>query len=184
MAYGGDPQDNPYAAPDAETAPLSPAGPPRVFAGYAGFWLRLVAHFIDGIIVGIAFFAVVVVFWLMAGLADAAQGPPPQPGRPQQLTPLLAIAVIVLNGLWIIAAIAYYAVMESSQYQATLGKMALGLKVVDMQGRRISLGRAVGRLFAKILSTIPCDIGFIMAAFTEKKQALHDMIAGTLVVRS
>jgi len=182
MAYGGDPQENPYAAPDAGMAPLSSAGPAaKGFAGYAGFWLRLVAHLIDSIIVGIAFGAIVFVFGLVVGVAGVA---PPQPGQPPQLPPVVVIAAIVLYGLGIVASIAYYAVMESSQYQATLGKMALGLKVVDMQGRRISLGRALGRLFGKILSTIPCDIGFIMAGFTEKKQALHDMIAGTLVVRS
>ena len=72
---------------------------------------------------------------------------------------------------------------ESSVYQATLGKMMLGLRVTDLHGKRISIGRAVGRYFAKILSAVILCIGFIMAAFTQKKQALHDLIAGTLVVR-
>jgi uncharacterized RDD family membrane protein YckC len=78
----------------------------------------------------------------------------------------------------------YYAWMESSEHQATLGKMALGLIVTDLDDRRVSFARATGRFFAKIISgLIPLAIGYIMAGFTEKKQALHDMIASTLVLR-
>jgi uncharacterized RDD family membrane protein YckC len=77
----------------------------------------------------------------------------------------------------------YYALLESSTWQGTLGKRALGLEVTDLEGRRISFGRATGRFFAKIISALILWIGFIMAGFTEKKQALHDMIAGTLVIR-
>ena len=72
----------------------------------------------------------------------------------------------------------YWALMESSAWQATLGKKLFGLKVTDLQGRRISFARASGRYFGKIVF-----VGFIMVAFTEKKQALHDMIAGCLVVK-
>jgi uncharacterized RDD family membrane protein YckC len=78
----------------------------------------------------------------------------------------------------------YYAGLESSGRQATLGKMALGLAVTDVAGNRISFLRATGRYFAKILSALILLIGFIMVAFTEKKQGLHDMIAGTLVVKT
>jgi uncharacterized RDD family membrane protein YckC len=74
--------------------------------------------------------------------------------------------------------------LESSSMQATLGKMALGLKVTDLNGKQISFGKATGRYFAKIISAIILLIGFIMVAFTEKKQGLHDMIAGTLVVKN
>jgi uncharacterized RDD family membrane protein YckC len=74
--------------------------------------------------------------------------------------------------------------MESSPYQGTLGKMALGLIVTDLQGRPLSFARASGRFFGKIITgMIPFGIGYIMAGFTEKKQALHDMIAGCLVLR-
>ena len=83
---------------------------------------------------------------------------------------------IVINWL-------YYALMESSAKQGTLGKMACGIKVTDMEGKPITFGRASGRFFAKILSGIICAIGYIMAGFTEKKQALHDQIASTLVLR-
>jgi len=78
----------------------------------------------------------------------------------------------------------YTAGLQSSSWQATLGKKLLGLKVVDNEGARISFGRATGRYFASFLSAILLCIGYIMVAFTEKKQALHDQIAGTLVVRS
>ncbi len=82
-----------------------------------------------------------------------------------------------------VAAWLYFALMESSSRQATLGKMLVGIMVTDLDGGRISFGRATGRHFAMILSALTCYIGFVMAAFTERKQALHDMIAGTLVVR-
>ena len=78
----------------------------------------------------------------------------------------------------------YFALMESSANQATLGKMAIGIKVTDMSGRRIGFGQATGRYFGKILSSMILLIGYIMAAFTEKKQALHDMLAGCLVVKA
>jgi uncharacterized RDD family membrane protein YckC len=77
----------------------------------------------------------------------------------------------------------YEALMESSAKQATLGKMLLGLMVTDEAGNRISFARASGRHFAKYISSFTLFIGYIMAGFTAKKQALHDMIAGTLVVR-
>jgi uncharacterized RDD family membrane protein YckC len=78
----------------------------------------------------------------------------------------------------------YYAGMESSEHQGTLGKMALGLVVTDINGQRLSFGRASGRFFARIITSfVPLGIGFIMAGFTEKKQALHDMIASCLVLR-
>lgn len=77
----------------------------------------------------------------------------------------------------------YFSIMESSKAQATIGKMALSLKVTDMEGNRISFGRATGRFFGKFISEIILMIGFMMAGWTEKKQALHDMMADTLVIR-
>nr|MDF9459209.1 RDD family protein [Bacillus pumilus] len=77
----------------------------------------------------------------------------------------------------------YYAIMEASKLQGTLGKMALGIKVTKVTGEKITFGRATGRFFAKVfLSPILC-IGYIIAFFTEKKQALHDLIASTIVVK-
>ena len=89
------------------------------------------------------------------------------------------MVVLTIAASWL-----YEAVMESSSYQATLGKMILGMKVSDLYGNRISFARATGRHFAKILSAMILCIGFIMVGLTERKQGLHDLIAGTLVRRS
>lgn len=87
--------------------------------------------------------------------------------------------ILLLFGSWL-----YEAFMESSSYQATLGKMIFGMKVTDLNGNRISFERATGRHFAKWLSGMILGIGYIMVAFTERKQGLHDLLAGTLVRRS
>lgn len=77
----------------------------------------------------------------------------------------------------------YFATFESSPWQATPGKKVLGLRVTDLEGGRLSFIRASGRYFGKIISSLLFGIGFVMAGFTEKKQALHDMLAGCLVLR-
>jgi uncharacterized RDD family membrane protein YckC len=77
----------------------------------------------------------------------------------------------------------YYAALESSSWQATLGKKILGLRVTDLAGNRISFARASGRFFGMILSSMILGIGFLMAGFTARKQALHDILAGCLVLR-
>ena len=109
-------------------------------------------------------------------------GPAPQPGQPPDASML--VKAQMFNLISVLINVSYYALMESSKHQATLGKMALGLKVVDIYGRPISVGRAYGREFAKILSALICLIGYIMAGFSAKKQALHDLIAGTLIVKT
>jgi uncharacterized RDD family membrane protein YckC len=86
--------------------------------------------------------------------------------------------VLTIFGSWL-----YEAFMESSSYQATLGKMICGMKVTDLNGSRISFERATGRHFAKWLSAIILCIGYIMVGLTERKQGLHDLLAGTLVQR-
>lgn len=78
----------------------------------------------------------------------------------------------------------YYALMESSSKQATIGKLALGLRVTDLNLHPIDFGRATGRYFGKIISGLLLLIGYIMAGITERKQALHDILAGTLVIRA
>jgi uncharacterized RDD family membrane protein YckC len=177
MVYGGDPQDNPYAAPQEEIAPAYEVGPGK-FSGYGGFWIRFLATLIDGLLLG------VVVGIPMGILQVVVLGgaPTPVPGQAPDLSYLARAQMF--NLISIIINVSYYALMESSKYQATLGKMALGLKVVDTYGRPISVGRAYGRELAKILSGLICLIGYIMAAFSAKKQALHDLIGGTLVVKA
>ena len=78
----------------------------------------------------------------------------------------------------------YFALMESSPWQATLGKKAFRLRVTDLEGHRINLGRATLRHLGKILSGLTLFLGYVMAGFTVRKQALHDILAGCLVVRS
>jgi uncharacterized RDD family membrane protein YckC len=142
---------------------------------YAGFWRRVGAYFIDAIILGIGLSIVASIFGVEMGYSAALGGATPE-----------QIAATQGNGLFnlisIAAGVAYAAGMESSSWQATLGKKALGMVVTDVAGNRISLPRAIGRYFAKILSALILLIGFIMVAFTERKQGLHDMLAGTLVL--
>jgi uncharacterized RDD family membrane protein YckC len=97
---------------------------------------------------------------------------------------LLLVKVNSYLTITVIVSWLYFSLMESSPWQATIGKKILGIKVTDLVGRRISFLRATGRYFAKIISAVIVFIGYIMAAFTEKKQALHDIIAGTLVIRN
>jgi uncharacterized RDD family membrane protein YckC len=131
---------------------------------YAGFWKRFAALIIDSMIISMVTYIVYLMIPVMLSR-----------GRPESGVFFGWIVGVIVNWL-------YRAIMESSSAQATLGKMALGIIVTDYEGERISFARATGRLLAKILSGLILLIGYIMAGFTEKKQALHDMIAGTLVV--
>lgn len=157
---------NPYAAPKSPIE--APASRGAAYSGYAGFWVRFVAYLIDNV--------VLTLLSLGLGLAVGIIGAVVAKDSP-------ALIGIIAQLLAIVLFVAYYAGMESSEKQATFGKQIMGLKVTDLRGRRISFGKATGRFFCKILSGIILAIGFIMAAFTEKKQALHDMLAGTLVMK-
>ena len=153
---------------------------------YAGFWLRFVAHLIDGVIVGFGMLVLLVpIFFLMGGAAMLESLPRHGGGQPNPalvggfLFLIFSLAGVATIGQWL-----YFAYLESGEKQATWGKQALSIYVTDLAGNRISFGRASGRFFAKIVSgLIPLGIGYIMAGFTERKQALHDMIASCLVLR-
>jgi uncharacterized RDD family membrane protein YckC len=138
---------------------------------YAGFWLRFAASFIDSVITTAVLCPVGLLLGAAGGLADNGKQGAATLGA-QILSWLIGLAVG-----WL-----YNALCESSSWQGTVGKKVLGIRVTDEYGRRISFARATGRHFAKNLSALVCFVGFIMAAFTEKKQALHDMLAGTLVL--
>ncbi len=156
---------------------------------YAGFWLRFVAAIIDGLILGIPIG--IVVFLTVASAIPTMvrygnQAPNPMVLMMAILPRIFFILLLVLVASWL-----YWAAMESSEWRATLGKKALGLYVTDLGGSRLSFGKASGRFFAgRGISFVPSIGGLyylidcIMAGFTEKKQALHDMIAGCLVQRS
>lgn len=163
--------ENPYSAPasmDDGPPPLSGSGRAGQRVVYAAFGTRFVAALLDGIITMVGSFIVGFVF----GAVMAAGG-----------TADLQALELMGNLLGMVIAWLYSAVMESSPAQATLGKMAMGIKVTDLDGGPISFGRATGRHFGKIISGLLLLIGYIMAAFTERKQALHDIMAGCLVVR-
>ena len=134
------------------------ANQPQV--SYAGFWKRVGASLLDFIIIGIPLAIILVILFPGDDLSTSLQSS--------------AVSFIVQ--------LLYKALMESSAKQGTLGKMIVGIQVTDLFGQRISFGRAVGRYFASILSGLTLFIGYMLAGWTRRKQALHDMIAGTLVV--
>jgi uncharacterized RDD family membrane protein YckC len=136
---------------------------------YAGFWRRFVALLIDSMLAG----AAGLLIGFLIGIVVAASGGDDISSGWSALINVASVAG------WFL----YYALMESSSHQATVGKIALGIEVTDLAGDRLSFGRALGRDLAKLISAIILYIGFILAAFTERKQALHDMIASALVVK-
>lgn len=148
-------------------------------AGYAGFWKRFAAYLIDQIILIIPCIIMIFIVGFIIGIVLAVSGQIQSDADIKQYEPMFNI---VGNVVGIFIAWLYHAFMESSKYQGSVGKLALGIKVVDLAGNRISFGKATGRHFAKIPSLLILLMGFFMAGFTEKKQALHDMMAGCLVV--
>ena len=142
---------------------------------YAGFWRRVAAYLIDVIIISVAGGFIGGLFGGVMGAGISASGGSVEDSM-QTLNSVGGLIGLVIG-------IGYFAGLESSSWQATVGKKALGIIVTDLNGNRISFGRALGRYFAKILSSLILLIGYIMVAFTEKKQGLHDMLASTLVVK-
>ena len=157
-------QETPYQAPATHQAPNFAAG----FV-YAGFWKRLFAYWVDGII--FAFFAWIFIFFFFASSFN------PNTDPMNAFSQLALIYVGYFVAWWL-----YFALQESSSAQATLGKRLLGIKVTDMQGQGLSFGHAAGRQLAGVVTQMTFTIGYLMAAFTGRKQALHDMIAGCVVV--
>ena len=134
---------------------------PTAAMSYANFWKRVVATVIDTL-----------VFIPMLGYISR------EPTiDPRNHTTMVILVVFMMALMWL-----YYAGMESSSSQATIGKKLMGIKVTDLEGNRIGFAQASKRYFCKILSKIIFYIGFIMAAFTQKKQGLHDILAKTLVL--
>ncbi len=172
-ADASDAAASPYAPP---VAPVS-SGPAVVHGGevvYAGFWKRVAASIIDSFVTGAIGMVIGMVLGLPLMLMLGAAGGDSGAG--------VVLAQLVMNALSLAVGVAYYAWFHSSKMMATPGKLALGIKVVRGNGERISFLRGVGRYFAIIPSALILGIGFLMAGFTERKQALHDMICDTLVV--
>jgi uncharacterized RDD family membrane protein YckC len=158
----------PGAASVAFPAAAQWAAAPAQARAYAGFWLRVVAYIIDAVVMFVAFLPV----GFVLAFAMAAAGI-------EEMALVQLVSFLANTAAWWL----YFALMESSAKQATLGKMALGLVVTDLQGQRLSFSRATGRYFGMLVSALALCIGFIMCAFTEKKQCLHDIMAGCLVSR-
>jgi uncharacterized RDD family membrane protein YckC len=138
---------------------------------YGGFWLRFVAYFIDALIMNIA--GGVIGAFVGVGIGAMGAG-----------SEVVTASTIGAGGLSLLVNWLYSAMLESSSWQATVGKKALGLVVTDESGGRIGFGRATGRYFGKILSSLILLIGFFMIGWTQRKQGLHDKLAGTLVYKA
>jgi uncharacterized RDD family membrane protein YckC len=153
---------------------------------YAGFWLRLIAVIIDGVLISaVQFIAIMPILGIFGiGLANDLQNfdTANQAEAISMAGEIIAMAGISQFVFFVIQTL-YFALMESSNYQATIGKIVLGLKVTDVNDAKLDFVKALARNLCKVISSMILMIGYIMAGFTEKKQALHDMIAGTLVVK-
>jgi uncharacterized RDD family membrane protein YckC len=146
---------------------------------YGGFWRRVVATLIDSVILGVVMVAIGMFLPIIENAGMSNISPAERAVGIAAEVNLTAIGtLILLAGGWL-----YAALLESGPKQATLGKMALSLQVTDLEGDRIGFAQASGRFFAKLLSLIVFLIGFVMVAFTPRKQGLHDMLAKTLVIR-
>lgn len=176
VQQGPEANSNPFASPMTESGYSSV--PSEHFGNiyYAGFWKRFVAAMVDGFLLfiigaGFGFVAGLLFGAIMSAGAGVSEG-------------ALLVFNIVIQIISIVLGWLYYALQESSAYQGTFGKRAIGIKVTDLEGHPISFKRATGRFFGKYLSYISLLIGFLMVPFTKKKQALHDKLAGTLVIMS
>jgi uncharacterized RDD family membrane protein YckC len=164
----------PQNARPPETIPEIPqVAVPVKRPAFAGFWRRAVAFLIDNLIIGFLF-TIVIAFDIPRFTVNFDLNAPTLKQIPQ-LTPLGFIVAGLM--IWM-----YYALFEASAWQATPGKRILGLYVSDLGGRRLTFSRATIRNVAKMIPIVSA-VGYFLAGFTEKKQALHDMIAGCLVLR-
>ena len=149
---------------------------------YAGFWKRFGAIIIDVLILGaiqwMVLTPILTGMGIISDVSEMANGDGDPFALVTKLMSLMSVASLIS---WVVNLL-YFSFMESSKFQATIGKLALGIIVTDVNGQKLDFVKALIRNISKIISSCILFIGYLMAAFTEKKQALHDMIAGTLVV--
>lgn len=187
------PQPSPYGPPPTGVATAHGAPGsfplPQPILNYASFWQRAGASLIDGFLLG----AVAMVFLAIVGMPDFSQfaphtptpGAAPAPPNPQAVNKALEgfLAAWTSMNMFLQAVSLFYYVGMNGSRGATLGKMALGLQIVKADGSPIGWGTAIGRyILESILSGMTCGITFLMVAFTQKKQGLHDMALGTIVI--
>jgi uncharacterized RDD family membrane protein YckC/Tfp pilus assembly protein PilE len=139
---------------------------------YAGFWVRLAAAFLD--VLAIAAVVILLVFSIAVLVALT--------GRDDILHNQQAISIFYWTVICMSAA--YYILMESGEHGATFGKRWVNIKVLDAKGDRLSIARALARFLARLFSYLLLLGGFLIQPFTQRKQALHDLLAGTVVVRA
>ena len=165
-------------------ASAAAAAPPAAGKStYTNFWPRVGAKIIDWIVVWVTQTVLTMPISLMMGLGAFGTGT--FTGDERNIGQILAMLPMMGASMLISIAIAwlYNALLTSSSKQATLGKLTIGAIVTDLHGDRISFARASGRHFAEFLSGITLFIGYFIQPFTEKRQTLHDIVAGTLVVQ-
>jgi uncharacterized RDD family membrane protein YckC len=154
---------------------------------YAAFWKRSIALFIDLVIVYVLIVLVTAAVNTMLRL-PVEHDLTFQTGNAIRYNKFVEDNLIVLTVLYAFIKLGllfpYFSIMESSNRQATLGKLVMRIKITDLRGERISFAKAGVRFFAKILSTNILLIGYLIALFTERKQALHDLLASTVVINS
>ena len=141
------------------------ARPAQVGRAYGGFWRRGIAAAIDWLLIG-----------AVVSLSIGYHGQLAPPHSTVKLVAYYTLAALVVWG--------YFATLEACPLQATLGKLAVGVRVTTLEGRRIGLGRASARLLAKPLSLALLGLGFVLAGVDARKQTLHDKVAGTLVMHA
>lgn len=149
--------------------------PSTSYSCFGGFWERFLAYCIDSAILTLGSVVVGFLGAFFIAFVMALMG--------MEVEEMENFFVVVYYILAIVLSWLYFTIMESSKLQATPGKKICNLVVTDTSGNRISFAKANARFWSKIISGAIFAIGYIMAAFTEKHQALHDMVAGTLVVK-
>ncbi|MCQ8240382.1 RDD family protein [Rhizosaccharibacter radicis] len=175
---------SPRPAPESALFP----GPPRFVLFYAGFWWRVLAFVLDWLVLGVADRMVAAIF-APPRFVTGHDGPVMNAAYVASAPALgWAPGIHVQGGGAYFAAstllgLAYFVLLESSAWQGTIGKRVCRLRVTDLSGNRITPSRALLRYFAKYLSALTLGIGFLMAGWTHRKQALHDLMVGTLVMR-
>ena len=172
------------AAPTATMQPL-PQTTTAALEDFAGFWKRVAAYILDAIILQIPGYIIMKMMGNDAASETMKQALLGAPGDPHAMLAAYQQYYVTMGTAILLTAVLgwlYFAICQSSAWQATVGKLALGIRVTDLHGNRISFARALGRYPARYLSVIILGIGFLMVAWTRRKQGLHDMVAGTLVL--
>jgi uncharacterized RDD family membrane protein YckC len=162
-----------FSATQSSATQSSATQPHTAAVRYAGFWQRVGAELIDTILLATG----MSVLWrVVTQIVNAME---PRNSLGLILALWCGTFVIMVVMYWL-----YFAVQESASRQATVGKLAFGIRVTDLQGNRVSFGRATGRYFAKIVTGISLGIGYLVMLWSQQRQCIHDQIAGTLVVRN